>query len=64
MTPAEHIAKAEEMLSAAEEISTQGLPLDVTDTLLAAIGHTLIALAVENGAPHASAPAVGGQGGS
>lgn len=63
MTPAEHIAEAERLITLVQNDGNSG-PLDSpTEDLLLAVAHALIALAVENGAPHASAPPAGGTGG-
>lgn len=59
MTPAEHITAAEQALTAADnwrEVWTEGERTAIT---LTAVGHALIALAVELGAPHAAAPSGG-----
>lgn len=57
MMPAEHIAKAEQLLQQAQDSDTEDLGSFVSATATEAIGHALIAIAIELGAPHAAAPA-------
>lgn len=64
MTPAEHIAEAERLITLVQGDGNSG-PLDSSvEDLLLAIAHAVIAFAVENGVPHASVPPAGGSGGS
>lgn len=57
MTPAEHIAEAERLLAEATDQDHFELPSIDNGNMLAALTHVGIAIAVELGAPHASAPA-------
>lgn len=64
MTPAEHLAKAEEILS-----TTAGLvgpPMNETGRTmtLAALAHAVVALAAELGVPHQQATTGGGDSGA
>lgn len=56
MTPAEHIAAAEELLTTAMDADHFELPSIDNSSLLAALVHIGIAIAVETGTPHTSAP--------
>lgn len=60
MTPAEHIAEAERLLTVEYQdgIATPFLPAE--RKLLFAIAHALIAIAVEQGVPHAAPAPAGG----
>ena len=64
MTPAEHIAEAERLANLVRDDYNGGLVGNPGEDALLAVAHALIALAVENGVPHAAAPAVGGSGAS
>lgn len=57
MTPAEHIAEAERLLAEATDDDSFELPSIYAGSLLQALVHVGIAIAVELGAPHAAAPA-------
>jgi hypothetical protein len=60
MTPAEHIKAAETILTAAGDNWENFIPSETVPELLLAIGHALIAIAVESGVPHqTTTPAVG-----
>lgn len=54
MTPAEHIAKAEQLLADTADGSSAWPEETVLPNIQAAIAHSLIAVAVELGAPHPS----------
>lgn len=56
MTPAEHIAQAEQLLAQAAEPGRWWDEGELLATALQSIGHALIGIAVELGAPH-TAPA-------
>lgn len=56
MTPAEHITAAEDSLRRSADLTNLWSEGERIAYALAGIGHALIALAVEQGAPHASAP--------
>jgi hypothetical protein len=62
VTPQQHIDEAERLLNDATSDRINGKLDRSNATLLMAAVHALIALAVENGVPHAVAPAVGGTG--
>jgi len=63
MTPAEHIARAEEELQAARDLGNEWDQGERLSVALTAIGHALIAIAVELGAPHQSGATVAATGG-
>jgi hypothetical protein len=52
VTPAEHITKAERLLSQAQNTEAEDWDTFATATATEAIGHALIAIAIELGAPH------------
>lgn len=52
MTPAEHIAAAEQILTEVQDTGDDWLSNEVTAELLVAVAHALIAIAVESGVPH------------
>jgi len=54
MTPAQHIAHAESELQAARDLGNDWELLERVTVALTAIGHGLIAIAIELGAPHQS----------
>lgn len=58
MTAKEHLARAEELLASLEEHKGGWEAADVLEVALMAIGHGLVAVGVELGVPHASAPSV------
>lgn len=62
MTPAEHVAEAERLLTVDYQDGTQLPMLPPPVNVWMAIAHALVALAVENGVPHAAPPAAGGTG--
>lgn len=55
MTPQEHIAKAEQTLTIAEDAEFDDTPTALIAELLFSVAHSLIAIAVESGVPHAPA---------
>jgi hypothetical protein len=59
VTPAEHIAKAEQLLADAEVEQDGAFPQFVPFKVRLATAHALIALAVENGVPHSPTPPAG-----
>ena len=63
MTAAEHIAKAEQLLTQAHDPDIESWDSFATASATEAIGHALIAIAIELGAPHAG-PASAVPGGS
>lgn len=56
MTPAEHVTAAEQALDQAADMTNMWDQAERVAIALTGVGHALIALAVEQGAPHASAP--------
>lgn len=54
MTPADHIALAEQLVDKSRSTDAPMMPEERIYTTLQAITHALIALAVENGAPHST----------
>lgn len=60
MTPADHIAEAERLVGRIQDGYGDGPLGNPEEDALLAVAHALIALAVENGVPHAAPPAVGG----
>lgn len=60
MTPEQHIAAAESSLVSAGDLYEQQFPNEAKFELLNAIGHALIALAVESGVPHQTTNTAGG----
>lgn len=56
MTPAEHITAAEQAVTDAHDSQVEGFVEGTTNALLNGILHALIAIAVESGVPHQSAP--------
>lgn len=60
MTPAEHIAEAERLVGLVQGNYGDGPLGSPGEDALLAVAHALIALAVENGVPHATPPAVVG----
>ena len=64
MTPADHIAEAERLVGRIQDGYGDGPLGNPEEDALLAVAHALIALAVENGVPHAAPPATGGSGGS
>lgn len=54
MTPAEHIAEAEQALDEARAHNDQGTDWMATYELLRGTVHALIAIAVESGVPHST----------
>lgn len=59
MSPADHVELAEQQLAMAAE-NAQAWDTDMQVAFaLKAIGHALIAIAVETGAPHQTLPAAG-----
>jgi hypothetical protein len=63
VTPAEHAAKAEQLLAVAEAADNTNSGAWVPVNLQAAIAHGLLAVAYELGVPVQTAPAGGGAGG-
>ena len=59
MTPQQHLDRAESMLAALDDPNSDSQWSNPTDALLVVLDHTLIAIAVELGAPHAAAPSGG-----
>lgn len=60
MTPAEHIAVAEQSIADAQNWKDQGEDVFARTELLGGVLHALIAIAVESGVPHqTTVPAVG-----
>jgi hypothetical protein len=59
MTPAEHIAAAEQSIADAQNWKDQGVDEYARTELLDGILHALIAIAVEGGVPHATVPPAG-----
>ena len=56
MTPADHIAEAERLVVLVQS-DYDGVPVgNPGEDALLAVAHALIALAVENGVPHTTAP--------
>lgn len=53
MTSADHINEAELILARAKETGHEWDEADLVAAALSAIGHALIAMAIENGVPHA-----------
>ena len=62
MTPAEHLAEAEADLTRASNITQDPTNSGTMAALLYSIANSLIAIAVELGAPHGPSPAGGDQG--
>lgn len=59
MTPQQHVAYAEQLLDTLRSDGAFVDPADVLALALDAIGHAIIALAVEVGVPHDTAPEAG-----
>lgn len=59
MTPAEHIAAAEQSIADAQNWKDQGVDEYARTELLGGVLHALIAIAVEGGVPHATVPPAG-----
>lgn len=56
MTVKEHLDRAEQLLEAAYTAGEEWEIIDVLSAALNAIGHALVALAIESGAPHPNTP--------
>lgn len=56
MTPEEHIAAAEQSITVAQTWKDTGLEDIARTELLGGLLHAVIAIAVESGVPHQSAP--------
>lgn len=56
MTVSEHLDQAEQLLEAAYTKGDEWEVSEVVAAALTAIGHALVALAIESGAPHPNMP--------